>query len=148
MGHDLLTGFGERFYLSTVDGHLARALRSLGRAVEAFELTVASERNADDEDVDVQMRWRSVRARILADRGQVAEALALGDEIAEFLEGQEFVTVLCEALGDRAEIAVVAGRPDDALTALDQVIDLCRQKGNRALLAITEARRTEIAIGR
>ena len=65
-------------FLSTMAALLARVVRELGRDDEALALTQAAEHAAADHDLDAQVRWRTVRAPILARRGhgQQAEELA------------------------------------------------------------------------
>ena len=53
---------------------LARIVREQGRDQEALDLSVAAEEAAAEHDLDAQVRWRAVRAPILARVGKFSEA--------------------------------------------------------------------------
>ena len=63
---DELSEMGERYFLSTAAGELARAVYAQGRYVETEELTRIAEELSADDDVTSQALWRSVRAKALA----------------------------------------------------------------------------------
>jgi Tetratricopeptide repeat len=85
-GCRLLDEFGEKGFLSTSAGNLARALYALDRLEDA---DVWARRGAElgaSDDVTTQMLWRQVRAKVLARRGEDEEAervarkaVAIGD---------------------------------------------------------------------
>lgn len=66
---------GDRAYLSAA---LARALEAQERWTEAENLTEDTEATAFDEDRMVQADWRATRARLLARRGEHAQAETFG----------------------------------------------------------------------
>ena len=57
-------------WLSTVAGILAEAVYAQGRYDEAMRFTRISEELAGAEDVYSHVLWRSVRAKVLARRGE------------------------------------------------------------------------------
>ncbi len=63
-----LAEMGERYFLSTAAGELARAVYAQGRYAEAEELTRLAEELSADDDLTSQALWRSVRAKALAQR--------------------------------------------------------------------------------
>ena len=65
----MLEALGETYYLSTLAPLLARILSEQGRNDEALALTKKAEILAAEDDVDAQIRWRLVRAPILARAG-------------------------------------------------------------------------------
>ncbi len=73
-----LEEMGEKYFLSTAAGELARAVYAQGRYAEAEELTRTAEELSAADDLTSQALWRSVRAKALAQRGlgQEAEQLA------------------------------------------------------------------------
>ena len=70
----MLEALGETYYLSTLAPLLARIFREQGRNEEALTVTRKAEALAAEDDVDAQIRWRSVRASILARTGEHEEA--------------------------------------------------------------------------
>ena len=69
--HEALAAMGERNYISTTAAFLAEALYRQGRDEEAFRMTEESEQIAAADDVATQYLWRSVRAKLLARRGEL-----------------------------------------------------------------------------
>ena len=69
-----LERLGEQGWLSTIAGWAAEALYRLGRDDEAWKLTETAERAGAPDDVITQMLIRQVRAKLLARRGEFAEA--------------------------------------------------------------------------
>ena len=63
---DELSEMGEKYFLSTVAGELARAVYAQGRYAEAEELTLMAEELSAEDDLTSQALWRSVRAKALA----------------------------------------------------------------------------------
>ena len=96
---DELRAAGETAYLSTGIGELADALYELGRYDEADEASSESERLAQQADLTSQIVWRRVRAKLLARRGEVDEALRL---VHEAIEWAETADELLQTPGDLA----------------------------------------------
>ena len=72
--YDTLERMGETNYISTTAALLAEVLYRQGDLEGAEEHTRISEELAAQDDVSSQFRWRGVRAKILASRGDAAEA--------------------------------------------------------------------------
>jgi tetratricopeptide (TPR) repeat protein len=115
---------------------LADALHAQGRWKEALAFTEVSEAGAGPEDVYTQAQWRSIRAKVLAALGRVEEAETLAQAAVETAETTDFPVLRADSLRDLAEVALTAGRLDDAAEALRQAIGLYEEKG-----AIVSARR-------
>ena len=64
-GFIVLEELRERYLLSTLAGLLARALWAQGRPDEAEDMTALAEELSDPDDIDAQVHWRSVQAKIL-----------------------------------------------------------------------------------
>src|SRR5262249_3236940 len=73
---------GEAGWLSTALAWLAEAAYLQGRADQAYQHSEESEHLAGAGDILSRVLWRSVRARVLADRGRTAEAERLSREPA------------------------------------------------------------------
>ena len=70
---EALRQMGETGYTSTLQGQLAEALYAQERYDEAYEATELSERAAARDDLDSQVRWRGVRAKLLARQGRARQ---------------------------------------------------------------------------
>ncbi len=107
--YQALEAMGERYVLSSVAGLLARVLYEQGRHDEAEELTRAVESLSSAEDIDAQALWRGVRAKVLAQRGEKAEAVRLAEEMLALRRQAEAPDLEAEALADLAEVQRLNG---------------------------------------
>jgi hypothetical protein len=95
--------------------------------------------------VSSQMRWRQVRAKLLARSGDDLEAERLGREAVSLARETDMLNWHGNALADLADVLAFAGRSADAAAELDRAISLYRLKGNvvsaeRAGLRLSELR--------
>jgi class 3 adenylate cyclase/tetratricopeptide (TPR) repeat protein len=74
---------GDVGHLSSYGPMFADALVAQGRFDEALPLTEEAERVAIRDDMDAQVHWRRVRAKILAHRDQIDEAVALATQAVD-----------------------------------------------------------------
>ncbi len=112
---------------STVDGVLSDVLFLQGRHDEALELAEESRAIAAPDDLDAQPRWRAARARVLASRGTIDEALELLGEAVELVAQIDFLELkgyVYDVLGE----ALVLRRPPGGRRC-------CRAAGRRLLRA-------------
>ena len=127
---DTLNNMGDRGHLVTVAPVLADVLYALGRNKEATELIKLTTRWAMDDDLDPQISWRRVQAKLLARRGRFQEATRLARDSVEVAAGTDFIDDHAHALADLAEVLQMAGRTTESITALEQAAALYEQKGN------------------
>jgi class 3 adenylate cyclase len=125
---DELSEMGERYFLSTAAGELARAVYAQGRYVETEELTRIAEELSADDDVTSQAMWRSVRAKALARRLD-GDAQELAREAVELLEGTDALISQADALEDFAEVLVLLGEPG-ARGYLSEALGRLERKGD------------------
>ena len=78
-----------------------------------------------------QMLWRQVKAKVLARRGEHAEAERMARGAVAVGEETDILNAQGDALADLAEVFLLAGRPDEAAAALEQAIERYERKGNR-----------------
>src|SRR5207245_9363761 len=71
------------------------------------------------DDLVSQVVWRGTRARVAAQRGELAEAERLAHEAADLAARTDFLVVHGDALVDLAEVLSVANRPDRKSTRLN-----------------------------
>jgi class 3 adenylate cyclase/tetratricopeptide (TPR) repeat protein len=118
---------------------LARVVLLQGRSEEAEELTRACERIAPADQLDAQVKWRSIRAIALARRGDAEEAERLAREAVSQVDETDQLDSRAEARVDLAEVLRLSGRGGEAARELDRAITLYREKGNK--VGETNARR-------
>ena len=133
---DALTAVGERYSLSSVAGLLAHAIERQGRVDEADEITRIAEEISAPDDLDAQALWRGARARVLASRGNHAEALALAREALEMRTQVDTLIDRVDALMDLAEVLRRAGDLPGAEAALREALEVAIGKGD----VVTERR--------
>jgi class 3 adenylate cyclase len=109
---------GERGFLSSVAGWLAEALYAQGRLGEAREMTEQAQAAAAAADIDAQARWRAVRAKVLARRGEFPAAQTLLDEAAALVSPTRWAAQQAQILMARAEVDRLAGAPEQAEASL------------------------------
>jgi class 3 adenylate cyclase/tetratricopeptide (TPR) repeat protein len=133
-GFDLLEQMGERYLRSTLTALLARTAEGQGRLDEAEEMTKLAEELAGADDVETQAAWRSVRAKVYADRGRLDEAAKLSQEALQLLLPTDSAVMKVETLAGLGEVFGLLGEPT-AAWALNEAITLSEAKGNVAAVA-------------
>jgi hypothetical protein len=138
-GFETLSRLGEKAYLSSVAALLAEALHELGRDEEAEGFTRISEENAAPMDLAAQIQWRMARTRIVAGRGDLAEAERLARDAVRLSEETEFLDMRADALLRLAETLEREGRATEAGEAARSAVALYERKGYR--VRVEKARR-------
>ena len=100
------------------------------RYEDAERLTHECEEACRPNDVHSHIFWRSIRAKLLARRGEFEQALELVRDSLELAEGGDFVPAHAGALEDYAEVLEMAGREPEARAALAGSLELYDAKGN------------------
>jgi class 3 adenylate cyclase/tetratricopeptide (TPR) repeat protein len=139
-----LAQLGEQGWLSTVAGHAAEALYRLGHDEESWRLTEQADEAGAPDDVITQMLILQVRAKILARRGEHAEAERLAREAVAWGEPTDALDVKASSYRDLAIVLAAAGKRDEALEALTKGQDLYGQKGHTVGVARIEELRSEL----
>jgi tetratricopeptide (TPR) repeat protein len=110
---------------------LAQAVYAQGRYEEAKRLSEESERLAAPDDLQAQVQWRAVRAKVLAREGRFEEAEALAREAIEIVARTEFLIVHANAVRDLGEVLRLAGRPGEAIPVVEEARRLFERKGDQ-----------------
>ena len=141
---EMLERMGEKGFLATRLGCLAEAVYAQGRFAEAEQICQQTEAMTanDPSDIDAQFRWRIVRAKVLARRGEHGAAEALARDAASLIAGTDWLNTRAGVQMDLAEVLRLAGRGDEARTAVEEALRLYEAKEN--LVAATRAR-TQLA---
>jgi class 3 adenylate cyclase/tetratricopeptide (TPR) repeat protein len=122
---DLAAGMGAAQYVALYRVRLSRVLNEQGRHDEAAELL--------DEAAELYAGlpwWKSNRARVLAARGALEEAVALAGEAAAQEAGSDDITAVAQTLVDVSEVLRAAADRTGAEAALTEAIALNEEKGN------------------
>lgn len=143
--YEFLKQKGESYLLSSMAAAMARVVRDAGRDDEAAALLDAAQTAAAEDDVDAQVQWRSIRAPILARRGELAAAEELAREAVALSRGSEAPTLQADSLQELGEVLALAGRPVDAVEALTSAAELHAAKGDIVSWRRCTARRAAVA---
>ena len=130
---------GEKGGRSTIVAELAEALFQQGKLEEAEQYSRLSEALGASDDVLTQAQWRGVRAKVLASRGQIEEALPLARQAVTIFAETDFLDAHAQALLDLAWVLRVAGKLEDADTAVRQAVDMYKTRGNLVGVARAQA---------
>ncbi len=91
------------------------------------------------------MLWRQVRAKVLARRGEQAEAERLAREAVAIGETSDYLDAQGDAHGDLAEVLLLGGMPAEAGAALAEALARYERKGNLVAAARLQARLATLA---
>ncbi len=141
-GVELLERLGEQGFLSTTVGILGEILCRQGRYDEADECGQRAADLAVEDDFDPKFRWRTIRARVLAHRGEFAEAERLAREAVEVVGPTDWHMQRGQASVALAEVLELAGRADEARAYYGAAIESFERKGS---LPDAEATRRRLA---
>jgi class 3 adenylate cyclase/tetratricopeptide (TPR) repeat protein len=143
-GCALLDELGERSILSTAAGRLAQALYALDRLDEADTWAGRAAELGASDDAFTHMLWRQARAKVLARRGELAEAERLVREAVAIGEKTDLLDAQADTYGDLAEVLLLAGKPDKEAAALEQALARYERKGNVVMAGRARARLEEL----
>ena len=93
----------------------------------------------------MEMLWRQVRAKVLARRGEHAEAERLAREAVAIGDDTDLLDAQGDAYADLAEVLLLAGKPDEAAAALEQALERYERKGNLVSAQRMRTRLDELA---
>jgi class 3 adenylate cyclase/tetratricopeptide (TPR) repeat protein len=127
-GVEGLERLGEKGFLSSMVGQLAEALYRQGRFHEAEEAAKRTADLATSDDFDPNYHWRSVVARVLAQRGEFAEAERLARGAVAIVETTDWHHQRGSALSSLGEVLELAGRKEEARSAYEQALAAFERK--------------------
>ena len=143
-GCRLLDEMGQRSQLSTAAGKLARALYAVDRLDEADAWAGRAVELGASDDAATQMLWRQARAKVLARRGEHAEAERLAREAVAIGEETDLLDAQGDTHADLAEVLSLADRPKEAAEALEQALERYERKGNLVSAQRAQTRLAEL----
>jgi class 3 adenylate cyclase/tetratricopeptide (TPR) repeat protein len=139
-GFRLHEELGDPGGLALAAGNLAQPLYALDRLDEAYGWTVRSEELGSSDDALKEMHWRRVRAKVLARRGEHADAERLALEAVAICEETDWLDAQGDVYADVAEVHLLAGRAEESAEALEQALARYERKGNVVMAARTRSR--------
>jgi DNA-binding SARP family transcriptional activator len=143
-GYERLEKMGEKALLATTAAMLAQVVYAQGRHDEAEELCRVSEEAAAANDLSAQVTWRGVCAKLRAEEGLTADAVALAREAVRLAEPTDFLTIRADALLDLAAVLRSSGQSSEARESIRSALGLYEQKGD---VVSAERVRSELAAG-
>jgi class 3 adenylate cyclase/tetratricopeptide (TPR) repeat protein len=129
-GYERLEEMGEKALLATTAAMLAHVIYEQGRLDDAWAFTQTAEDAAAADDLSAQIIWRTVRARLLARRGEMADAERMSAEAVALAGRTDWLTDHADALLSQAQVFRMAGETKAAAEALESAIALYTRKGN------------------
>jgi tetratricopeptide (TPR) repeat protein len=122
---------GETGFRSTVGTMLAAALVEVGEDEEAERVLEQVEAFVGADDFDPQVRLRTVRALILARRGETVAAEQLAREAVAIVDVTDYDEIRADAHAVQARVLEAAGKRDQAREAWQRAYELYQRKGVR-----------------
>ena len=119
---------GNQDFLALAAGNVARALFALDELDEAERWAERSAELGTGDDVQKEMIWRGVRAKVLARRSEHAEAERLAREAVDIAAGTDWLVGQGGAYADLGEVLSLAGRSDEAADAFRAALDRYERK--------------------
>jgi class 3 adenylate cyclase/tetratricopeptide (TPR) repeat protein len=129
-GYETLERMAEKSLRATIAGFLAEAVHRRGRDEEAEELTEIGEELAAADDLVPQVLWRSVRAKVLAGRGELERGDELAREAVSLVEDTDFPDLQASTSCDLAEVLARAGNDEEAAPLVARAREIYERKGN------------------
>jgi class 3 adenylate cyclase/tetratricopeptide (TPR) repeat protein len=125
-----LAAIGETYYRSSITAMLARVLLARDDPSAADGACREAEKLVDADDVDGQVQWRAVRARLLARAGDRDPALAMAADAVRLSRDSTDLILQADVLVDQAEVLELAEGPDAAEPPLREALKLYERKGD------------------
>jgi tetratricopeptide (TPR) repeat protein len=132
--------------LATRAGELADTIAEQGRYADAEAWTQVARDFTGREDLDAQLSWQPVQAKILASRGETREAERLAREALELVRRTDALNRHADVLLVLAEILRLTARRDEAAELVEDALRLYERKGNTVGADRTRALLGEAAI--
>jgi len=152
-GYEALVAMGERGFRSSTATYLAEAVSALGDFDQALRLTEEAEALAGADDLEARARWRAIRAKVLARRGQFPAATALAGEAVALLpagraEAPAASYLAAGCLVATGEVALLARAFDEAEDRLGRALRFYEDRRMVPLAAQARALLTRLAMQR
>jgi tetratricopeptide (TPR) repeat protein len=139
--YDRLLAANDYGHAASVSYLLADAVLGQGRIEEAIALTTGISSMTVAEDVDAHTGWRRIRAKALAQKDELEEAVVLAREAVQIAEETEYFDLLVQSVAVLGEVLGASGS-EEADAVLRRALGLYERKGN-----VVEADRIRQVLG-
>jgi predicted ATPase/class 3 adenylate cyclase len=129
-GYETLERMGERGARASIAAFLAESIYRQGRDDEAARFAEITHELAAVDDLEPQVLWRSVKAKVLAKRGELDQAEQLAREAEALVESTDFPDLQAIAFLSLAEVLEAIGKTDEAAQLIARARTIYEQKGN------------------
>jgi tetratricopeptide (TPR) repeat protein len=140
----LHTELGQLAELSTAAGGLAQAQYELGLLEDAEKSADRAAELGAPDDATTQMLWRQTVAKVLARRGELAEAERLAREAVAIGAKTDMLNAQADADADLGEVLVLAGRAEEAAEAFERALSRYEAKENVVMAGRARERLAEL----
>jgi tetratricopeptide (TPR) repeat protein len=131
--YDRLGAMDETSFRSTVAIELGESLYALGERDEAEQLAIEGEAMSSADDLVNFALGRSLRARILADRGEFEAAEALALDAIEYARRSDFPQTHARTDEALAHVRQAQGRNEESRSLLEQAARAHERRGDVVL---------------
>ena len=135
---------GDQDFLALAAGNAARALYALDELDEAERWAERSAELGTNDDVQKEIVWRGVRAKVLARRGEDADAERLAREAVDIAAETDWLIGQGDAHADFAEVLLLAGKRDESVAALRHALERYERKEHLVLAQRARERLAEL----
>ncbi len=139
-GCRLFDELGEKNWQAYTAGRMAQALYALDRLNECEAWARRTAQLGGSDDALAQMFSGQAEAKVLARRGQLADAERLARHAVAIGEETDMLEAQADAYADLAEVLIFAGRPTEASESLTQALQRYERKGNLVSAQRAQAR--------
>ena len=139
-GRRLYLELGEPIFLPSAAGVLAQALYALDRLDEADAWADRAAEPGVRDAAEKETVWRQVKAKVLARRGEHAEAERIAREAIAICDESEMLDLQGDAYADLGEVLLLGGESDEATSALQQALERYERKENLVMAERTRER--------
>jgi class 3 adenylate cyclase/tetratricopeptide (TPR) repeat protein len=140
--YDRLGSIGETGFRSTVSIELAESLFESGHPLEAERLAIEAEGMSSADDLVNFALGRGLRARIMADRGELEAAEALALQAVAYARRSDFPQIHGRTDHALAHVRRVQGRVEESRSLLEQAARTHASRGD----TVMTARMRELAV--
>jgi tetratricopeptide (TPR) repeat protein len=135
---------GQQGFLAPASACMAQVAYELEQLEEAEAFAARAGELAASDDRWTQVLWRQVKGKVLARRGEHAEAQRLAHEAVTIVDDSDLLDVQGDAYADLGEVLMLAEKADDAIAALEQAHERYERKGNVVSAQRTRARLAKV----
>jgi class 3 adenylate cyclase/tetratricopeptide (TPR) repeat protein len=135
---------GQQGFLASASARMAQAAYALDQLEDAETWAARAAELAPSDDRRTEALWRQVRGKVLARRGEHAEAQRLAHEAVAMVADSDLLDPQGDAYADLGEVLVLAGKPGEAAAAFEQALERYERKENIVMAERVRARLAEV----